>query len=75
MTRLHTLMTDTCIGGLCMPVPIWMCHFGSTSSHVDPGSLLFECWRHIHIRDPKDTNGLGPGKVEAVEFTVREAAK
>ena len=75
MTRLHTLMTDTCIAGLRMPVPIRMCHLGSMTSHVDPGSLLFEWWRHIHIREPIDANGPGPGKVVAVEITVREAAK
>ena len=48
---------------------------GFMTSHVDPGSLSFECWRHIHIREPKDANGPGPSKVVAVEFTVREAAK
>ena len=35
--------TDTCIIGLHMHVPVWMCHLGSKTSHVDPGSWTFEC--------------------------------
>lgn len=54
----------------CKDVPL-----GFMTSHVDPGSLSFECWRHLHIREPKDANGPSPGKVAAVEFIVREAAK
>ena len=53
-----------------MDVPL-----GFITSHVDPGSLSFERLQHIHIREQKDANGPGQGKVAAVEFTVREAAK
>src|SRR3954470_17370360 len=31
----------------CKDVPL-----GLITSHVDPGSPSFECWRHIHIREP-----------------------
>ena len=34
---------DTCIVELHMSVLVRMCHLGSTTSHVDPGSLTFEC--------------------------------
>ena len=54
----------------CTDVPL-----GFITSHVDPGSLTYDCWQHSHIREPKDANGPDQGEVAAVEFTVREAAK
>ncbi len=37
------LMTDTFDAGSWMPVPVSLCHFGFTTSHVSPGSLSYGC--------------------------------
>ena len=65
-TWVHTLMTDTFVGGSCMPVPVSQCHFGFMTSHVGPGSLSYGCQRHYYIHEPKGANGPGPGKVALV---------
>ena len=59
-------MTDTFDAGSWMPVPVSLCHFGFTTSHVGPGSLSYDASDTIIYVSQKAQTVPGHGKATPV---------